>query len=89
MSNPEERACVRKVGPNCKYLTTAISYWCTNGACCRDHGTTFPGTINCPYYRPVAEIRWSEIWGTLGLAFCFNIYLYIILTILFALGTLL
>lgn len=74
--NPEERACIRRNGPNCRYLTSALSYWCTNKACSRRRGTTFPGVVNCPYYRPVEPSSWRENLLLTGLL-CF----YIILTI--------
>ena len=65
--NPEEQACMRRSGPNCKYLTSALSYWCTNKACSRFRGTTIPGIINCPYYRPVDKPSlWWENLPSLG-----------------------
>jgi len=60
--NPKERACSRRSGPDCRYLTFALSYWCTNKACCRWRG----GWVNCPYYRPVEEP--SPWWENLLLA---------------------
>jgi hypothetical protein len=87
MSNPEERACSRKVGPNCKYLTTSISFWCTNRACNRDRGTTYHGGVGCPYYRPVPD--WNDFWYDLSTTIVGVTMTFIFLTILFALGTLL
>lgn len=83
--NPEERACMRRSGPDCRYLTTAFSYWCTNKACCRSRGTSIPGGVGCPYYRPEREVPWSEFWGSMALLLCFNIYLWITVTLAWSL----
>jgi len=77
--NPEEKACMRRSGPNCKYLTIVFNYWCTNKACCLWRGTSIPGGVNCPYYRPVDKMSpWWENLLLTGL-----LLFYITLTILF------
>jgi hypothetical protein len=53
-SNPESRACARRHGPDCRYLKSAISWWCVNKACSKLRGTNLPGVINCPFYKPPA-----------------------------------
>ena len=75
MSNPEERACMRRSGPNCKYVTTALSYWCVNKACCRYRGTSIPGVINCPFYCPVEEpsFAWENLLITGLLVYYVNL----------------
>lgn len=78
MSNPEERACMRKIGPDCRYLTAPLSYWCTNKACIKYNGTTIPGFINCPYYRPVDKPNpWMEV-----IVLPFLLVYYVTLTII-------
>lgn len=52
MYNPEARACARKRGPDCQYLTSALSWWCAHAKCSQERGTTIPGVIHCPYYEP-------------------------------------
>jgi hypothetical protein len=89
MSNPEERACARRVGPDCKYLTTSISWWCTNRARNQDHGTTIPGGVGCPYYRPLLVPTWNDFWFGLSTTVVGVTMTFIFLTLLFALGTLL
>lgn len=59
MSNPEERACCRREGPDCKYLTTVINFWCTNEDRANKFGTTIPGVINCPCYEPKVTLQES------------------------------
>ena len=50
--NPKAKACVRKYGPDCAYLTSALSYWCTHKECIKERGTSIPGIMNCKYYKP-------------------------------------
>jgi len=57
--NQEAKACARKIGPDCRYLTAALSYWCTNKESIRRRGTSIPGVIKCPYYEPKP---WWKIW---------------------------
>ena len=74
--NPEERACSRRSGPDCRYLTSALNYWCTNKACIKYNGTSIPGWVNCPYYRP--EDKPSPWWESFFLA-CLLLF-YVTLT---------
>ena len=85
MSNPEERACGRKVGPDCKYLTLALHRWCSNEACCRRRGTTIPGVVKCPYYQPDRITSWSEFWESIALLLLFILCTWIPITLLLAL----
>jgi len=89
MSNPEERACMRKVGPDCKHLTTALHYWCSNKAACKYNGTMIPGFINCPYYKPEEDPPWSEFWYSLTVVGFTIVMSWIVVILLFSLGTLL
>lgn len=89
MNNPEAKACVRGIGPNCKYLSTAINFWCTNEALCHWRGTLIPGIVGCPYYRPVRETNWNDFWFGLSTTLVGVTMTFIFLTLLFALGTLL
>jgi len=47
MSNPEERACYRIEGPDCKHLT----------GCNRLGGAKFLGIVNCQYYEPAPLLK--------------------------------
>lgn len=51
-TNPDMKACSRHSGPDCRFLTSALLYWCTNKACAKLRGTTIPGIINCSFYEP-------------------------------------
>lgn len=77
--NPEERACMRYEGPDCRYIQAALSYWCINKACCRYSGTSIPGFVNCPYYRPVDKSNFWENFFIGGL-----LLFYVTLTIILA-----
>ena len=82
MSNPEERACGREVGPDCMYMTVALHRWCTNEACCRRRGTSIPGVVKCPYYRPVEKSNW---WENLLLTIFLLFYVVLTLTLTWSL----
>lgn len=45
--NPEERACYRLKGPDCKHLP----------GCDKVCGTKFPGVVNCQHYEPVPTLE--------------------------------
>lgn len=60
--NPAARACSRHHGPDCRYLTAALSCWCTNKQSIHARGTTIPGVIDCPYYQPEEPEPWVSEW---------------------------
>lgn len=43
----EKRSC-----HDCGYLKSALSLWCGNKEAIRDRGTSIPGCIKCPYWKP-------------------------------------
>jgi len=51
--NPlEKKSC-----EDCEYLTRALSLWCSNDRAISVRGTTIPGCIKCPYWKP----NWNYI----------------------------
>ena len=82
--NPDEKACMRKVGPDCKFIKAAMSYWCTNKACCRSRGTTIPGIVGCPYYRavPTPSQREADFHHSLAVVVLLAVMVTVFLTIL-------
>jgi hypothetical protein len=83
MSNPEERACMREIGPDCKYIQAALYYWCVNEACCRCRGTSIPGLVNCPFYQPVNKP--SPWWENLLLAGLMCVYVTLPIVLIWSL----
>ncbi len=37
---------------DCGHLKSALSWWCTNKEASKARGTTFPGCIKCPFWKP-------------------------------------
>lgn len=64
--NPDARACSRKKGPDCRFLTSALSFWCTNEGSNRLRGTTIPGVIKCPFYEPLQATRLGRVIGRIS-----------------------
>jgi len=71
--DPEYKFCMSKTTGDCAYLTSALSWWCTNKDAAEYRGTTIPNIYNCPFYKerkgkvkqhiPVqVEILGSFIW---------------------------
>ncbi len=81
MSNPEERACAREDGPDCKYMVAAFYYWCSNRACCRHRGTTIPGVIKCPFYQPQPKPNpwWEDLLITTLLLFFVALTIFLVI----------
>jgi len=94
--NPEERACSRPDGPDCQFLVSARSWWCTNRKCIQERGTSIPGIRDCPYYKPVGETH-EEIleelqggfWGGAMLGVLMGVIVLIIFSFIMLLGKLL
>lgn len=42
----EKRSCI-----DCKYLKSALSWWCTNKQAIKSRGTSIPGCIKCPFWE--------------------------------------
>lgn len=47
----EKRSCY-----DCSYLKCLISWWCTNKQAIKIRGTSIPGCIKCPYWKPDCNI---------------------------------
>lgn len=37
---------------DCGYLKSALSWWCGNKEAIKARGTSLPGCIHCPYWKP-------------------------------------
>ena len=50
---PDEK---RKSCYDCGFCLGALSWWCTNKEAIKARGTSFPGIIGCPYWKPTKTL---------------------------------
>jgi hypothetical protein len=54
---------IKKSCYDCYFLTSALSWWCTNKKAIEYRGTSFPGVCNCHFWKPIRkkeDLSWFE-----------------------------
>jgi len=48
----KEKPFEKKSCYDCGWLYSALSWWCGNRKAIKDRGTSIPGCIHCPHWKP-------------------------------------